>query len=55
MDNEFPKIQKHKLGAKFFKPKTEEELKKEIAAQELANRNKMKGATNGSKETGKIN
>ena len=53
MSNEIPGIKRHTLGAKFYKPKTEEELKAEIAAQELANRKQMKGATNGSKENNK--
>lgn len=53
MNNEIPGLKRHTLGAKFYKPKTEEELKAEIAAQELENRKKLKGATNGSKENNK--
>lgn len=53
MSNEIPGLKRHTLGVEFYKPKTEEELKAEIAAQELANRKKLKGATNGSKEDNK--
>jgi len=53
MSNEFPELKRHTLGAKFYKPKTEEELKKEIAAQELANRKQLKGAKDATKKDSK--
>ena len=53
MNNEIPGLKRHTLGAKFYKPKTEEELKAEIAAQELANRKKLKGAKDATKEDSK--
>ena len=53
MSNEIPGLKRHTLGAHFYKPKTEEELKAEIAAQELANRKKLKGAKDATKEDSK--
>ena len=41
------------LGAEYFIPKTKEELRKDIAAQELESRNKKKGATNATEEVSK--
>lgn len=51
MSNEIPGLKRHTLGAKFYKPKTEDELKAEIAAQELESRKKLKGAKNGNEKT----
>ena len=53
MSEALTEIKKHTLGAEYFIPKTKEELRKDIAAQELESRNKKKGATNGSKEDNK--
>ncbi len=46
-------LKKNILGAHKFVQKSEEEIKKDIATQELASRLKMKGVTNGSKENNK--
>lgn len=46
-------VKRPRLGAKFYKPKTEEELKKERASQELANRMQAKGVKDATKENSK--
>ncbi len=53
MNNKIPGLKRHTLGAKFYSPKTEEELKTEIAAQELANRKQLKGAKDAAKKDSK--
>ena len=53
MSEALTEIKKHTLGAEYFIPKTKEELRKDIAAQELESRNKKKGATNATEEVSK--
>lgn len=53
MSEALTEVKKHALGAEYFIPKTREEIRKDLATQELESRNKRKGATNGSKEDNK--
>ena len=53
MDERIVALKKLKLGAHRFVQKSEDEMKQEIAQQELESRNKAKGATNATKEDSK--